>query len=393
MARIAIDAACWANRRGYGRYMRELLAAVWAIDRENEYLFLADRATAAEAHFPKHVATRVVALRDQPTQAAGAGTARRPADLIALGHAARREPLDILFFPSVYTYFPYFGNARTVLVIHDAIPERHPAMVFPDLKSRLFWKAKLALALREASMVVTVSEHARRELAEVFDLDAATIPVVSEAPSRVFVDAFGTAKNADLLKRRGVDPTAPYFLYVGGFGPHKNLERLLEVYHALHQKQGAATPNLVLIGDFEKDSFLSNFGQLSKWVAERGLGKKIAFPGFLPDEELAQLYAHCLALILPSLREGFGLPAVEAAATGAPVIATRHSPLPEVLAGGGLFIEPTDSQCLYGAMETMMTAPDRRAEWAATARARAAALSWERSAQELLACFRRVAAR
>lgn len=393
MARIAIDGACWANRRGYGRYARELMNAVWRIDRENEYVMIADEATAADENFPRDIQTRIVPLQEKPVDAAGAGSSRPIADMMRLGAAARAEEIDILLFPSVYTYFPYFGQKKSILIIHDAIPERHPADVFPDAKSRLFWNIKTAMALRDASMLITVSDHAKTELIDVFDLEAKDIEVVSEAPGQVFVHSVGKPLTDALRKRAEVKEHDRYFLYVGGFGPHKNLERLLRVYTSIHRQNDVLelVPKLVMVGDFEGDSFFSNHGSLREWLKKEGMEKDVSFPGFVPDEELGALYANCLALLLPSKREGFGLPAVEAAAAGAPVIATIHSPLPRVLAGGGIFVDPDSDEQIASAMRTMMLDDRRRAAFAQRAREAATALSWDDSARKLLKCFRKVA--
>ncbi|MCC6546263.1 glycosyltransferase family 4 protein [Candidatus Sumerlaeota bacterium] len=389
MARIAIDGACWANRRGYGRYARELMNAVWRIDHGNEYIMIADEATAGDGNFPRDVPSRVVRLGQKPVEAAGAGSARSITDMMRLGAAAREADADILLFPSVYTYFPYFGRGKNILIIHDAIPERHPGDVFPDAKSRLFWNIKTAMALRDASMLVTVSDHAKHELMDVFSLCEDDIEVVSEAPGHVFVESFGSPLTESLRKRVSLREGERFFLYVGGFGPHKNLERLLRVYETMHA--GADAPKLVMVGDFEGDSFFSNHGSLREWLGRNGMERSVSFPGFVPDEELGALYANCIALLLPSKREGFGLPAVEAAAAGAPVIATIHSPLPNVLDGGGIFVDPDSDNQIAGAMRVMMNDADRRATFAGRAREAATALSWETSARRLLECFRKVA--
>ncbi|MEO8377927.1 MAG: glycosyltransferase, partial [Candidatus Sumerlaeota bacterium] len=365
MARIAIDAACWANRRGYGRYARELMNAVWRIDRENEYVMIADKATAADEAFPRDVPARIIRLKEKPTEAAGAGSSRPVADMMRLGAVARAEEIDILLFPSVYTYFPYFGRKNSILIIHDAIPERHPTDVFPDAKSRLFWNIKTAMALRDASMLITVSDHAKRELMEVFSLEAGDIEVVSEAPGDIFVQSFGKRLTDALRKRAELMENGRYFLYVGGFGPHKNLERLLRVYSSIHQEN---TPKLVMVGDFEGDSFFSNHGSLREWLKKEGMENHVSFPSFIPDEELGALYANCVALLLPSKREGFGLPAVEAAAAGAPVIATIHSPLPVVLRDGGIFVDPDSDDDIRNALILMMSNEPLRSTYALRAR-------------------------
>ena len=113
--------------------------------------------------------------------------------------------------------------------------------------------------------------------------------------------------------------------------------------------------------------------------------------GFVADEELRHLHAGALALVLPSACEGFGLPAVEAAACGTPAIATTESPLPELLEGGGLFVRPGDAAALEGALCELALDPARRAALGARALERARALSWEHAGAATLAALREVA--
>ena len=112
----------------------------------------------------------------------------------------------------------------------------------------------------------------------------------------------------------------------------------------------------------------------------------------LPDEQLRHLHTGAVALVLPSANEGFGLPAVEAAACGTPVIGTTHSPLPQLLEGGGLFVTPRDERGLATAIKQLATDEVLRAALGARARERASALSWSRGARAALAALEEAAA-
>ena len=139
--------------------------------------------------------------------------------------------------------------------------------------------------------------------------------------------------------------------YVGGFGPHKNLERLVRVFATLSRLPEFDDVRLVMVGEFAREVFHRHFGAIRALVAELGIDDRVIFTGYLPDEELVVLLNRSTVLVLPSLMEGFGLPAVEAAACGCPVVATTASPLPDVLGEGGLYTDPGSTEQLEQASD------------------------------------------
>jgi glycosyltransferase involved in cell wall biosynthesis len=131
---------------------------------------------------------------------------------------------------------------------------------------------------------------------------------------------------------------------------------------------------------------------LTQRIERLGTGHLVHWTGFVADEDLAVLHEGALANVLPSECEGFGLPAVEAAASGTAVIATTESPLPQLLAGGGLFVRPADTEALLAALRTMANDPDTRRAMAEIAHQRAHALTWGSAAANVLAAIEEAAA-
>lgn len=323
-------------------------------------------------------------------RAAAADGYRSPWDMLRLSRAVARERLDVFFSPSVYSYFPLPPGQRAVVTIHDAIAERFPALTLPSRRARMFWRLKVALALRQARLVLTVSEYAARQIQAVHGVSRDRLRIALEAPADDYYPA--TAAEVDGARRRiGIPDGAGWFTYVGGFSPHKRLDVVLRA-HASLVAGPAGAAHLVLAGRRSGDVFLSNGTTLEALAEELGTTALIHWTGYLPDEELRALHTGATACLLPSESEGFGLPAVEAAACGAPVVATTESPLPELLAGGGLFVEPGDVGGLAGAMTRLLEDRSLRASLGAAARERAGRLSWDDGARAALAAIEEAAA-
>ena len=234
---------------------------------------------------------------------------------------------------------------------------------------------------RNSIALVTVSEWSRRSLSDYFGVPADRIHVIPEAPSRVFREGVARSAAPACLSQSGWPDGRTYFVYVGGFNPHKNLHRLVRAFARAAGEHPAVDVGLLMVGDFAGDNFHADLDALRAEIERLGVGGRVHFPGFVPDDDLRTLYSDALALVIPSLEEGFGLPAVEAAACGTPCVATQNSPLPELLAGGGLFVAPTDEAALAGALSRLLDDEALCKELGATAHERASALTWEAAAQ------------
>ncbi len=389
--RIGVDATSWFNERGYGRYTRELLAAMAAQGEDELVCFVDARDTDRFDVTGPKVTVVGVSLGARPTDAASADGSRSPMDMLRMTRAVKRERVDVLFFPTVYTYFPAPLGQRTLVTIHDTITERFPELTLPSARARLFWRAKVRLSLWQSRLVLTVSDFAADEIAEVLGVARKRLRVTGEASSPAY-HANSTPAEIDAAREAvGLPAGARWFTYVGGFNPHKNLAALVRAHGELANGEDE-TPWLVLVGPKDSDVFHSGSDELQRAIAESPCRERILWPGFVPDEELRALHAGSLALCLPSLCEGFGLPAVEAAACGAPVIATTKSPLPEVLHGGGIFLDPNDAAGWAKALREMAENEDERRVMGERAAELASALTWDAAATRALAALREAAA-
>lgn len=382
--RVGIDATCWSNPRGYGRFTRNLLAALLAEPHEHQYVLFVDRATHDHCAWPLPAGAEIVVVPTSmaPSAAASANGSRSLVDLWRMTAAVARTELDVFFFPSVYTYFPVLPGLRVLLGVHDVIAETYARQVFPGPLQRWLWSVKGWLGRRQSACIVTVSDYARDRIAEHFDWPADRLWVVGEAPAPVFRPL---ANRGAALAARGFAPNDRYIMCLGGLNPHKNLLMLLDVLGQLHADPNYADLRLVLVGPAEEDTFTPGAGTLRRRLRELGLENAVHFTGFIEDEEVVAWLNGALALVMPSLEEGFGLGAVEAAACGTPVIATCNSPLPQLLDGGGLFVDPVRPEQLHAALATLLTDEDCRRRLGETALQRAQALTWPRAAGQFRA--------
>jgi alpha-1,3-rhamnosyl/mannosyltransferase len=375
--RIGIDATCLGSGRGYGRFLRELLPPLLE-DPDNEYILFVDSHTAEQLD-PLPARCVTPSTSQAQGDAASARGQRKLGDMWRMGRAVANEQLDVMYFPSVYSYYPVPGRTPVAVAFHDVIAERHGAVVFPTRWNRWMWGAKARLARRRARALITVSEWSRRALSELFGTPIDEIYVTLEAPSPAFRPAPETETRRHWLKDRDLPEGADYFIFVGGFNPHKNLPALIDCFAEVAQTR----PNLhlILVGDYEGDVFHIDVEALLARIAMHGLERRAILAGFVPDEALRHLFTGARALVIPSLEEGFGLPAVEAAACGTPCIATTQSPLPELLEGGGLFVDPDDRAGLTRAMAQLADDEEARRALGAAALECARALSWRATAE------------
>jgi glycosyltransferase involved in cell wall biosynthesis len=391
--RIGVDAVCWANGRGYGRFTRELVPAMAAAAPGDSFVcFLDARAADAFDLTAPNVRRVIVDLEHSPTAAASADGSRSPFDMLRLTRAVAAEPLDVFFSPSVYTYFPLPFRLPAVVTIHDAIADLYPKLTTPSLRARAFWKLKVYAALWQAGLVLTVSDFAAAQIARALPVSPKRLRVAVEAPATTYAPGATAEAIAAHAQSVGLPPGSRWFTYVGGFNPHKNVDVIIRSHAAVVGECRDNPPYLVLVGAIDGDVFHGDRAGLCRVIADVGTESLVKWAGFVADEDLRFLHCGATALLLPSVAEGFGLPAVEAAACGTAVIATTESPLPQLLEGGGIFVAPNDQTALTDAMRRLTRDDALRARMAATALDRARALSWDRAARSALAALREVAA-
>ncbi len=377
---IGIDVTCWWNQRGFGRMARELLSAMFALETEHVFYLFVDQKPDKAMDLPN---IRVVQVfPDRPlTEAAVANDRRSIGDMVNLYKAVSKSPLDLMFFPAVYSWFPVPLSLPAVVTLHDAIAEHFPEMIFPDWKGRLFWTLKVKLALWQCQRVMTVSQAAKAEITQYIGVKDSLIDVISEAPDQIFQKIDNPDLCLQMRQRLNLPLDGRLIVYVGGLAPHKNLHGLLEGFVLARKSAALNDVHIVLVGDYDGAGFHSNYSSLRQLATDERLNGYVHFPGFISDEDLVLLYNDALAAAMPSFSEGFGLPAVEAMACGTPVLSSDKGSLPEVVGDSGIYFDPYDIDSISQAIITMSLDINLRKDLSERALARASTFTWEAAAK------------
>lgn len=285
--------------------------------------------------------------------------------LLALGIVG--SSMDLVH--SMY-YLPLASRRPTVVSIHDVSYERHPEFFgrMEVLKNRVLVRQ----AARRATMVVTLSEHARSEMVELYDLDPDRIAVVPGGVS----DAFRLAEKPPATTGDRAGPVR--ILAVGTLQPRKNLVRLLDAVRIVGQRERV---QLRVIGPP---------GHAAQEIQARlGHGADVVLLGYVSDDLLLEEYRAADVFVYPSIYEGFGLPVVEAMACGTPVVTTTGGSLPEVAGDAALVVDPYDVDAIAGAITQLLEDPTLRGRLIERGRRRAAEFTWRSAADRLVDVYER----
>ncbi len=387
---IAVDATCWHNRRGYGRHARALLRALIRQDAHSRYTLFLDSTEAAEPT-PEDCDVRVLRPSVPTVQAASANGRRSIADMWRMSRALSSDEFGAVLFPTIYSYVPVFSRARKLVMVHDIIAETFPKLTTPRLASRIFWNTKVALGRMQADALITVSDYSRAGILKHFRLAPERVFVVGEAADPIFRRLENPVPGPK-LRSLGIDSTHRLAVYVGGFSPHKNLEALVSAFAGIAERDDLADVRLVMVGDTSGDAFHTYFGVIAAQVEALSLQDRVIFSGFLADEELVVLLNLASVLVLPSLMEGFGLPAVEAAACGCPVIATKASPLEGLLGDASMHINPIETE-ISRALVEVLSSPDLRTRMSERGLEAARRLTWDHAGRQMMDVIDKVTGR
>ena len=362
--RILADVTTWApGRSGIGLYTERLLQAMAAAYPEDAWL-LASNVAGSLADIPgRHIGPRL------PVRALWMQT--------AMAWHGWRQHVDIAFYPNYLG--PLLPSAPMVATFHDMAVYLTPETF--SLRKRELQRRLLPLVAARAAAILTPSASSRRDVIRLLDVDPKRVVVTPLAADERFFGRIDAATVAEIRGRFGLP--ARYLLAVGTLEPRKNLVRLVTAFERVWAHDRSV--GLVLVGGkgWRDDAIRAALGSSPAREA-------ILTTGYVEPHELHCLYQEAIALCYPSLYEGFGLPVVEAMAAGTAVLVSRGSSLDEVAGDAALAVPPLDVDAIAEGMGTLLHDDALRSRLVEAGAARAATLSWARTAASTRAVFARV---
>lgn len=296
--------------------------------------------------------------------------------LVALPGLLKRQGCQAVFMPAGNRRLAWSYGVPSVGTVHDFsqlhVPQKYDA-------ARMFYIMRvLPRMMRRLTRAITVSESTRRDLESFARVAPERIRVIyNGADLQRFAPRPRAAARAEIPSALRIPD--PYILYIARLEhPGKNHVRLLEAFAAL--KRDTALPHkLVLVGGRWNGAEV-----IEARVRALGLTEQVVFPGFVPDAVIPALYAAADALVFPSLFEGFGIPVLEAMASGTPVCASNTSSIPEVVGDAGLLFDPLNVPAIAASLQRLLQDTDLRDRLIAAGIERAARFTWDAAAQGVL---------
>ncbi len=373
--RIGIDVtSALTQGGGIGRYTRELVRALTALDGRFDYhLFAAKQVGQTAVPDPllsgEHIHFHAAPLTE--------------AWLYRLWYRLRvpapvqwaTGPLDLFHSPD-FVLPPVAKGIPTLLTVHDLsfvhYPEVYPSVLVAYLNRVVPW------SIRRATHVLADSAATRDDLVAAWQVPADKITVLYSGVNQQFRPVTEPEILTAVANRYHLDDT-PYFLSVGTVQPRKNYQMLIRAFAPV----AAVYPhNLYIAGGkgWLYDDMLAE-------IERQGLNGRVRFLGFVADADLPALYSRATLFLFPSLYEGFGLPLLEAMQCGVPVVTSYSSSLPEVVGETAVQLSPHDQNAWTTTLQNLVADPAWRAQLVAAGYRRARQFSWQKAAQELLSLY------
>lgn len=358
--------------QGVRTYLSNLVRGVLEIDNEFEYFIYTDNPQELPSRGNGH---RNLTLKGLPSRSGRFNL------LAGFPGCAYRDGLSL--FHSQYV-LPVHLPCKTVLTIHDILFERYPQF-FPKLHGSLM-KCFVPLSARRADKIISVSEFTRREICEYYGIPYDKVTVIHEGASDSFTPIKGRDVILSTLKKYGI--RNKYLLFVGRIEPRKNIVGVLKAFQHL-KSEGHDELCVVIVGHQDR---IFRERKLFTEIERLGLGSDVLFTGGVSEEDLCALYNGAEVLVYPAFAEGFGLPVVEAMASGTPVVTSNTTALQEVAGNAAILVDPHSHQEIAEAVDRLLSDESLKRELSDLGLERSRQFRWEETAKKTVEIYRRVIA-
>lgn len=365
--RIGLDARLvFYHQAGIGQYILRLTHALAALDHENEYYLFQSRKDS----------TRLIGAPNFHRRVLWTPSHHR-FERLAMSAEMLPYPLDVFHSPDFIP--PRKMRAPNVITVHDLAFLLYPRFLTPQAAR---YYGQIDPAARTAAHIIAVSQSTKRDVTRLLGVPETKVTVIYEAAHATARPIPRDQARAHVKQKFGIE--GDFILFVSTIEPRKNLPTLLAAYSKLRDAY-ASHAQLIVAGH---KGWLTD--EVDQAIEKYKLRNRICFLGSVPTPELPYLYNAARVFALPSFYEGFGLPPLEAMASGTPVVVSNVSSLPEVVGDAGLLVDPNDVEAWAVALHRVLTDDALHAEMSAKGLVRAAHFSWERAARETLEVYRKV---
>lgn len=365
--RIGLDLRMLGGGSGISRYASELSRQILELDKNNQYVLFFNQLDPETRRTYEKYGHKLVAT----------GIAHYSvAEQLSLPSILKKENLDLVHF--LHFNAPIFYDKKFVVTIHDLTHTKFPGKKKSHILHRGAYNLVLLNAVKRAQRIIAVSGSTKNEVMEHFGIRDEKIEVVYEGINSAYKVMDREEAYGKIVSRFGI--TKPYILYVGVWRRYKNLPTLARVFDHLVEK--GFDLELVLAG--EPDPF---YPEIREQVTGIKNNSRVKALGRVSDEDLNFLYNASQLFVLPSLAEGFGLTALEAAACGVPIAASDIPTLREVLGQGAEYFDPMNEENMYDVLAYLNDNPKRREDLANAALSRSKHFSWKQAAEETIKLY------
>lgn len=363
--RIGIDARLW-NETGVGRYIRNLVKELQAIDEKNQYVLFVQKGTKNQELGIKNVNWKTVEtdIKWHTVE-----------EQLLFYKVLENEYLDLVHFP--YFSIPVMYNRPFVITIHDLIINHFPTGKASTLPAPVYYLKRLAYqfilkhSAKKANKIITVSNATKKEIIDHLAVSESKIVVTYEG---LALDVHNKQTTYYQL------PDTNYFLYVGNAYPHKNVERLIDAFQIVLEKH----PDVQLVMVGKKNYF---YNRLEEKVKQMKLQKNVLFAEGVDDAALKKLYQNAEALVFPSLMEGFGLPGLEAMQLRCLVLASDIPVFKEIYKDAAVYFNPLEIQSMSDTMLSVLDDKKSFKTYLKKGEKQALGYSWHTMAHETLRVY------